>query len=378
MAMASCLTDIPHPGAFIREELEARGWSQRDLAYILGVPEQAVNLIVSGKRGISPEMAKALGQAFGVSAEYFVNLQRAYEMSLAREPDPSIARRAMLQGRYPVREMIRRGWLEDTDIGLLEAQMMRFFCKNDIGSIPYMNHAAKKADYSETTTVQLAWLYRVRQLAAEIITSEYSEKRLRGAIGNMPRYMTDPEEVRHVPRILSECGVRYVIVETLPKVNIDGVCFWLDGSPVVGMSVRQDRIDNFWFVLRHELEHALNRDGRGGLYAEKVDVDLDGDRGGTGDNLPPEERRANTAAAEFCVSADELESFYIRKYPFISERDVLGFAGRVQRHPGIVVGQLQRKMNRYDWLVRHKVKIRQFLIGNSIVDGWGVRAPVTF
>jgi HTH-type transcriptional regulator/antitoxin HigA len=378
MTIASRLTAIPHPGEFVREELEARGWSQRDLAYILGVPEQAVNLIVSGKRGISPDMAKALGQAFGVSAEYFANLQRAYEMSLAREPDPSIARRAMLQGRYPVREMIRRGWFEDTDIGLLEAQMMRFFCKNDIASIAYMDHAAKKGDYSETTTIQLAWLYRVRQLASEMVTAEYSEKRLRGVIDNLPRHMKDPEEVRHVPRILSECGVRYVIVETLPKANIDGVCFWLDGSPVVGMSIRQDRIDNFWFVLRHELEHALNHDGRGDLNAERVDVDLEGDRAGTGDNLPPEERRANKAAADFCVPDAELESFYIRKYPFISERDVLGFAGRVQRHPGIVVGQLQRKMNRYDWLARYKVKIRQFLVSGSIIDGWGVCAPVTF
>ena len=99
--------------------------------------------------------------------------------------------------------------------------------------------------------------------------------------------MTDPEEVRHVPRFLSECGIRYVIVETLPKANIDGVCFWLDDFPVVGMSVRQDRIDNFWFVLRHELEHALNRDGRGDLSAEKVDVDLEGDRAGTGDTFAP-------------------------------------------------------------------------------------------
>lgn len=81
MTVVSRLTDIPHPGEFIREELEARGWSQRDLAYILGVPEQSVNLITSGKRGISPDMAKSLGQAFDVSAEYFANLQQAYEMS---------------------------------------------------------------------------------------------------------------------------------------------------------------------------------------------------------------------------------------------------------------------------------------------------------
>jgi HTH-type transcriptional regulator/antitoxin HigA len=107
-------------------------------------------------------------------------------------------------------------------------------------------------------------------------------------------------------------------------------------------------------------------------------VDLEGDKGGTGNELPPEERRANKAAANFCVPADDLESFYIRKFPFIAERDVLGFAGRIQRHPGIVVGQLQKKMNRYDWLARHKVKIRHFLIGNSTVDGWGVPAPVNF
>lgn len=128
MNIASCLTDVPHPGEFIRDELEARGWSQRDLAFILGYSEQAVNMIVSGKRGISPEMAKALGDAFDVSAEFFANLQKAFEMSNARAPDPSIARRAQLQTTYPVREMIRRGWLEDTDIGLLEAQLMRFFC----------------------------------------------------------------------------------------------------------------------------------------------------------------------------------------------------------------------------------------------------------
>lgn len=378
MTIASCLIDIPHPGEFIREELEARGWSQRDLAYILGVPEQAVNLITSGKRGVSPEMAKALGKAFDVSAEYFANLQQAFEMAHARAPDPAVERRAKLQSVFPIREMIKRGWLADTDIGLLEAQLMRFFCKNDLSEVPHLAHAAKQADYSEASSpLQLAWLFRVRQIAAEMVVPAYSEAKLKELVKELPRYMKDAEEIRHIPRQLSECGIRFVIVETLPKANIDGVCFWLDNkSPVVGLTTFRDRIDNFWFVLRHEIEHVLNGDGRGELNGEQIDVDLEG--AGAGDDLPPAEQKANAAAQDCCVPASDLESFYLRKFPYISEKDVKGFAGRLGRHPGIVVGQLQRRMKRYDWLNRHKVKVRQFLLGNTVVDGFGDVAPVSF
>src|SRR3984893_4083416 len=107
------------PGFWIKKELDTRAWGQRDLAYILGCHEQAVTLIISGKRGISPDMAKALGAAFNVSPEFFLNLQRAYDLALARDPDPGISRRARLSS-YPVREMIRRGWLVDGDAANVE------------------------------------------------------------------------------------------------------------------------------------------------------------------------------------------------------------------------------------------------------------------
>lgn len=374
---STCLTDVPHPGEYIAEELEARGWLQRDLAYILGISEQGINMIISGKRGISPEMAKALGEAFDVSPIFFSNLQNAYEMSRASAPDPSIARRALFQGVYPVREMIKRGWLEDTPVPLLEAQLMRFFRRNDVRDIPYLAHAAKKSsDYNdETSPEQLAWLFRVRQICSEMVVPKYSEAKLREVVEQvLPRYMLDPEEARHVPRILSECGVRFAIVERLPKALIDGVCFWLDDlSPMVGMTTRFDRIDNFWFVLRHELEHVLNGDGRGVADEDiEVDVDLQGDNSG----LPPEEVRANKAAADFCVPTDQMESFFVRKAPFISEKDVVGFARRVGRHPGIVVGQLQRRLERPEYLTRLKVKIRHHVAASAVVDGWGEPAPV--
>ena len=377
MSIASLLADVPHPGEFIRDEIEARGWMQRDLAYILGVTDQAINPIMSGKRGISPEMALALSKAFDISPEYFMNLQKAYELSTAKAADPAIERRAFLQSTFPIREMIKRGWFEATeDVTLLEAQFMRFFRTNNLAEVPCLSHNAKKrGDYSETTPLQWAWLFRVRQIAREMVVPAYSESSLKAAIDQMPRLMVDPEEVRHVPRILAECGVRYSVVETLPKANIDGVCFWLDtNSPVVGMTCRHDRIDNFWFVLRHELEHLLNKDGKTDKLSSKmVDMDLDAQS----ENLPKEEVLANKAAAEFCAPQEAIESFFIRKYPYMSEADTLGLARRLRRHPGIVVGQLQRKMDNYTWLTKHKAKIRQFLFGAAMVDGWGNPAPVS-
>lgn len=382
MSIAALLTEVPHPGEFIRDELEARGWAQRDLAYILGVKEQAINPIMSGKRGISPDMAQSLSKAFGISAEYFLNLQKAYELSTARAADPAIERRAKLQSVFPIREMIKRNWFEDTqDISLLEAQVMRFFQTNSMDQVPCLAHNARKGgDYSETTALQWAWLFRVKQIAGEIVVQPYSEKRLRTALEDMERYLVDPEEIRNIPRLLSEAGVRFVIVETLPKANIDGVCFWLDAkSPVIGMTCRHDRIDNFWFVLRHELEHVLNKDGQNEeLTSARVDVDIDPEA----QDLPDEEMRANASASQFCADQDALDSFLVRKYPYMAERDTLGLARRLQRHPGIIVGQLQYKMavqykvNKYNWLSKHKVKIRQFLGGAATMDGWGDPVPV--
>src|ERR1700722_20607399 len=118
---------VKHPGYYIKEEMEARGWSQRDLAFILGTTDQALNPILSGKRGISPEMAKALGEAFDVPAEFFANLQQAYDLAQARKPDPSVAARRQMQTAYPLREMIKRGWIEQTDAPMLTIQITRFF-----------------------------------------------------------------------------------------------------------------------------------------------------------------------------------------------------------------------------------------------------------
>ena len=368
---------IKHPGFYIREEMEARDWLQRDLAFILGCKEQAVNMILSGKRGISPEMAKTLGDAFDVNAEFFANLQKAFDLSRAQDPAPDVAVRARFQSAYPVREMIKREWIQEADAALLEAQLCRFFNVDLPDEIPYLAHAAKKTSYEDRDVgpVQLAWLFRVKQIANSISVPRYSEQGLRQALSRFTTFLYSPEETRHIPRVLMECGVRFVLVEKLPKAKIDGVCFWLDQhSPVIGMSMQHDRIDNFWFVLRHEMEHVLCRHG---MVQEMIDQELEGEGAGVGESIPEDERVANAAAAQFCVPQDNLDSFMTRKHPFYYEKYVIAFARTLNVHPGLVVGQMQRRLGDYRYLKRHQVKTRHFVLPDAIADGWGQVASVS-
>jgi HTH-type transcriptional regulator / antitoxin HigA len=199
----------------------------------------------------------------------------------------------------------------------------------------------------------------------------YSPQALTAAIGKLRKSMLAAEDVARVPRIMMECGVRFVIVESLASAKIDGVCFWLnERSPVIGMSLRYDRIDNFWFVLRHEIEHALQ------VHGTMLDIELEGDRAGTGENVATEERIANAAAQEYCVPLASMDAFVARKAPFFAERDLVAFARILKVHPGIVAGQLQRKTGRYDRFRDHLVKVRSIISPNAIKDGWGDVAPV--
>jgi HTH-type transcriptional regulator/antitoxin HigA len=360
-----------HPGAKLRELLEERGWSQADLIFVLRCVPKTVNQIINGKQGISPAMSLMLGDALGLPPDYFADLQTKYEIEMAERPDPAIGARAKVIARYPIREMIKRGWVQNDRPDELENQLCRFFGTNSLDDISDIAHSAKKTSYSEITGAQLAWLFRVRQIAKSLSVPKFSQTRLSDSLYRMRELLIAPEEARHAPRILAECGVRFVLVEALPSSKIDGVCFWLDqNSPVIGMSMRFDRMDNFWFVLRHEIEHVLK--GHGKISPEgMIDTELYGEHAGTGDSIPEEERIANLAAADFCVKRDKMASFIARKTPFFYEKDVIAFAKINNVHPSLPIGQIQHETGRFEYLRKFQVKIRQFVLPGAIADGWG-------
>ncbi|WP_171905850.1 HigA family addiction module antitoxin [Sphingobium phenoxybenzoativorans] len=365
------------PGVYIREELEARGWTQRDLAFILGYSEQTVTKVISGKSGVSAEMAKALGEAFGTSASMWAGLQKEWELREAREPDPAIRARAKMQTKYPIREMISRGWFEEAEQSVLELQFDRFFELNDnehLGQVGFAAAAKKTRD--DHSPEELAWLYRVRQVARSIDAPEYSEAKLRDGLADLRAWMIDPEDVRHVPEFLLAAGVRFVVVEKIANCKVDGVCTWLsDDKPVIGLTLRHNRLDNFWYVLRHEIEHVLRGDGKNG--SEIIDNLEPGDAREIIDAaIKEQEDAADDASLNFGFSRNKLVSFYQRKSPYISERDVIGFAGVNEVHPSVVVGQIQHMKKDFSWLRKFLVTVRQHILATSVVDGFGSVADV--
>ena len=74
-----------HPGEILAEELDELGMSALKLANALHVPANRISQIVSGRRGITAETALRLGQYFGTSAEFWLNLQKSYELRLAEQ-----------------------------------------------------------------------------------------------------------------------------------------------------------------------------------------------------------------------------------------------------------------------------------------------------
>lgn len=369
--------EVFHPGEHLLDELEARGWTQTEFAGIIGRPLRLVNEIINGKKGITTETARELGAALGTSAEYWMNLDTAYDLWKSNADVSPIEHRAKMHTKYPVRDMTRRNWLRPSeDTRIIESQLLWFFEVSSLEERPKYAQAAvprrSDSDIEELPPIQIAWLYRVKHLAEATQVLKYSEKRLREALQQLKAYREAPEEIRHIPQLLEECGVRFVIVEPLPSSKIDGVCLWLDKySPVIGLTLRYNRIDNFWFVLRHEIEHVLNGDGRGSVVLDSDVMETLEDT-----DLSPQENAANTAAAEFCVPQKELDHFIARKDPFYSRKDVLNFAKRLEVHPGMVVGQLQWKTKRFNLFRPTLISIKDMITPVAMTDGYGHFIPV--
>jgi HTH-type transcriptional regulator/antitoxin HigA len=237
---------------------------------------------------------------------------------------------------------------------------------SSIDDEPSLAFAAKKAgSYASTSSSQRAWCFRAKHLAAPLDVETFTPEKLVEHLSKFRLLAKDIEGIRQVPALLANLGIRFVVVEHLKSTRIDGAALWLDDvSPVVVMSLRYDRIDNFWFVLAHEIAHVKNGD-------RSVDTDLVGTSAQPTEEKPEVERKADRMASSLLIPPRTLQAFIERHRPRFSKQAIRGFAQTLGIHPGIVVGQLQyRKAISYSHSREMLSPVRDIVTEVAVTDGW--------
>lgn len=362
-----------HPGKQLRLMLDAKGWSQEELAAIAGYKRrQTISDVVAGKSGITPDMAMRLAAAFGNQPGEWLQWDAAYQLSLLEPENAAIVeKKALLYSIAPVREMEKRGWIREAKTPeQLESELTRFFGRPVSHGLAFPVAMLKSDPLADLNPAEQAWCFRARQLAEGLaFVAEFSPARLPAAQKKLRQLAAYPKEAERLPEILAYFGIRFVVVEPLPGARVDGAAFWINDAPVIAVSARWDRIDAFWFTVMHEFMHIKNGD------ALSCDVNLvaDGDNGMSitaTDN--DAEGRANSQAADALVPVAELQSFIQRTSPFYATAKIVQFANRIKMHPGIIVGQLQHRGElRYSSHRDFLVRVRKFVVETAVTDGWG-------
>lgn len=349
------------PSKYIKDALEERGWNQADLAMITGRTSKFISDLVTDKKRIDPEIAQELGVVFNTPPQYWLQLDNAFRLAQTDYPDASIERRTNLLTNYPIKDMQKRGWIQQTDrLEDLEPEIEKFF---DFEKRTSFKRTIKD---EELNPAERAWLWRAYHLATILpVVVSYSHDRIDSLLAQLRKAAKSSKAVHKVAELLNRYGIRFVVVEPLPRAKIDGAAFWLDErSPVVALSIRFDNIGSFWFALIHEIIHIKNRDA----------FSLDNLEDSPVNEI---EERANKDAAEFFVPQDRLNRFIQANKPYFSKVVINNFATELGIHPGIIVGQLQhRREIGFNTHREAMAKVRELATMTAFTDGWGHPVPI--
>lgn len=318
----------------------ARGMSQRELADSVGLKEQQIQRyeaerFSSANLGRLAEIARALRLDVSEVAELTANEDM-------REPaDPLRAQCA----KFPIREMYRRGWFKgftgslSAAVASGEELAMEFVRQAMPRRQPALLRQRARFDSTMDQSALLAWQCRILVLAGdEDLDVEFSRKLLTDewfeALIQESRYDDGPRRARD---FLRRSGISLVIEPHLPQTFLDGAAFLLpNGTPVIGMTLRYDRLDNYWFVLIHELVHIRHHLRKGVL--EDVFDDLDS----LGDGL---EQETDKLAGNLLLP-DEVWDAALARY-VRSEESVISLAEELAICPAIVAGRIQHEADNY-------------------------------
>ncbi len=342
---------FPEPHEAIRFRMEQAGLRPRDLIPIIG-SRSKVSEVLSGKRAITMTMARALHEHLGVPADVLLSKQGTESFGSPADIDPM---------RYPVRKMAKLGWIKEGaesefNTGKQIAEMIHK-AGDDSAPATYLVNDSQRVNAKTDPYALQAWCWRVTALAnARAMPSDYVPGTVTLELLREAAHLSTSEKGPLLVRdYLGDRGITLEVVPHLPRTYLDGAVLRLgDGRPVIGLTLRYDRLDSFWFGLLHELAHiGLHLDqGRGEFFVDDFTL-----RGSGLASEESHELEADRWAEEALIPSEIWETSAARRSP--SALDVLNLASELRIHPAIVAGRV-----RYE---RRNARLLSQFTGNGAV-----------
>ena len=342
--------DLPDPVSAIRFRMDQQGLKAKDLIPYIGSASK-VSEVLSGTRSLSLTMIRKLVSELGIPAEV-----------LLQEPGATLSPTDATQHvqHWPLAEMLKRGWFPGFDGTLAEARsqledLIRSFV-GPLGTkslVPALNRQHIRDGSEQNEHALNAWRIRVATMAmreniALYVPGTVTEDFLK-ELARLSYFDSGPLLAKE---FLNKSGIHLICERHLPKTHLDGAAIRLpDGSPVVAITLRHDRLDNFWFTLFHEVAHvALHMDKDG------VDFFVDDLTETSKDKC---EKEADALASESLIPTKEWKAKRFQKNT--SPASIRAFAEKLRISPSIPAGRIRYETGDY-------TVFRQ-LIGNQKVRG---------
>jgi HTH-type transcriptional regulator / antitoxin HigA len=327
--------ESPDPIEAIEFRMEQENLAPRDLIPYLG-SRSKVSEVLARKRPLTLAMIRALSSGLGIPAKVLIG-----------QTDCSSSEIDIDWSRFPFREMRKRGWFsEGVSKDAKKESLLREFFEQAGHSAPaslVLCRASCIRTGREMDSYALAaWTARVAsQARRRSPRSHYQPQSINAAsLRELVQLSVFDDAPNRARQFLADLGIVMVVERHLPGTYLDGATIITKGTyPIVGLTLRYDRIDNFWFTLMHELAHvALHIDSDTAYFFDNLDVD-------SASGLDSQENEADELARDLLIPGNAWNGSLASQSP--SPKTARLLAGELGIHPAIVAGRMCYEFNEY-------------------------------
>lgn len=332
------------PGEILDEYLESYEMTQDELAQQLEFSQETVRAIIEAQLPIIPETAVKLQKIFQRPAHFWINLQRNYDVTLARLEQGKFYSDWL--HKFPLSFMKKQGWITKYKNETEQLQeLFRFFAIDsaELWQDKWQSYqvAYRKSQKSEACFYAVsAWLRYGEIEAQRIECKPFDEQKFLAILAEIRSLTQESSEVfiPHLQKLCARAGVAVIFTPEPPKTAISGATHWVDDEKaIIQLSLRHRSNDHLWFTFFHEAGHVIKH-GRGTIFVED-EVQKN--------SSEITEKEADQFAKDQLIPPSEYQRFSLlwavqMDYPLNDRLNLITkFAEEIGIAPGIVVGRLQ-------------------------------------